>query len=176
MSEESEEISIISANIHSLRPRAAIIAGWDADVILVQETKSAPHAIAQIAATLKGRHWQILHGKPCAPQAYRKNAKHTQAASEANSGGVAIFPKKPMRLVNEDQASLDPILHDTGRWVEGKVPTRGHTKCLTIPNVYGISGASSDDKKKNLNEKILEQAIKRAIKADSTPYLLCGDF
>ena len=153
ISEDGEGISIISANIHSLRPRADIVAGWDADIILVQETKLAPHAIAQTAASLKSHHWQILHGKPCAPQVQRKNAKRTLAANEANSGGVAILAKKPMRLVNENQVSLDPILHDTGRWVEGKVPIRGHTKCLTLASVYGISGASSDDKKKNLNEK-----------------------
>ena len=53
---------------------------------------------------------------------------------------------------------------------------KGYTKCLTLASVYGISGASSDERKKNLNEDILQQAIQRAIKADKTPYLLCGDF
>ena len=35
-------IRIISGNIHSLRPRAEVIASWEADIIALQETKLAP--------------------------------------------------------------------------------------------------------------------------------------
>ena len=57
--------SVISANIHSMRPRAEVIATWDADIIPLQETKLAPHAIAQTAIRLKQKKvgppaWQTL--------------------------------------------------------------------------------------------------------------------
>ena len=84
MEREPNTLSIISGNIHSLRPRVDVIAEWDADIILLQETKLAPHAISQIAAILKDKQWKILHGKPCAQQTKRKNTQRTQVANEAN--------------------------------------------------------------------------------------------
>ena len=142
----SQTITIISANVHSMRPRAEIIATWDADIILVQETKLAPHAISQTAATLKDYNWKLKHGKPCSPQTQRREDAVTHAANEANSGGVAILAKQPNYFLKCDNKEDDTI-HDTGRWVEGKVPLKGNTNHLIVASVYGISGSSSDKKK-----------------------------
>ncbi len=39
------KFSVITANIHSLGNRAEEVMGWDADVVLLQETKLTAHAI-----------------------------------------------------------------------------------------------------------------------------------
>ena len=72
--------------------------------------------------------------------------------------------KEPWKLLNHDCASMEQLLHDTGRWVEAVVPIKGPAKCLTIASVYGISGASSDERKKHLNESILEKAVKKPLR------------
>ena len=108
MEREPMTLSIISGNIHFLRPRVDVIAEWDADIILLQETKLAPHATSQAAAILKDKQWKIPHGKPCAPQTKRKNTQRTQAANEANSGGVAILTKQPLNHINEDNSPRNP--------------------------------------------------------------------
>ena len=51
----------------------------------------------------------------------------------------------------DDVARTEPIPHDSGRWVEAKVPVTGGAKILIVASYYGISGASSDDRKKALN-------------------------
>ena len=89
--EKRKPISVISANVHSLRPRAEIVAAWKADIVALQETKLAPHAIAETLTLLKERCYKMAHGAPCQPQQYRKNAKITHAANEANSSGVAVL-------------------------------------------------------------------------------------
>ena len=173
---ERKILSIISANIHALRPRAEVIKGWDSDILLLQETKLAPHAIGEVASIVSENGWNLIHGKPCATQNPRRNTMRTHAATEATSGGVAIMsslPKKPITLQpSEDEA----ILRDTGRWVEAKIPIAGKARFLTVASYYGIVGASSDNRKKALNEHIINMAITKMIKAGEEPYLLCGDF
>ena len=88
-------INLISANIHPLRPRADIIAEWEADIMLLQEQKLAPHAIVEVASTLKQYGWTVKHGKPCQGQKRRKDVVTTYAAYEANSGAVAAMAKMP---------------------------------------------------------------------------------
>ena len=109
-----ERIRVISGNIHSMRPRAEVIATWEADIIALQETKLAPHAISQTAAVVSSEGWQLKHGKPCqAPQ--RKKAANNQAtvaANEANSSGVAVMARQPMRIIHEEVNNHDQILHD----------------------------------------------------------------
>ena len=158
--------------MHSLRPRAEIVAAWKADVVAVQETKLEPHAIAEASSILKGRCYKMAHGAPCQPQQYRKDAKVTHAANEANSGGVAILTREHLRTIRDDLAAQSPTLHETTRWTELKVPVDGRTRFLTIASFYGISGSSSNDKKYKANEELLSDAIKRAIEAGDAPYLL----
>ena len=144
---KQDPLCVVSANVNSLRPRAEIVAAWKADIVAVQETKLAPHAIAETSTLLKGRCYKMAHGAPCQPQQYRKNAKVTHAANEANSGGVAILVKEHLKTISDDLVAHTPPLYETARWTELKVPMNGRTKFLTIANFYGISGSSSNAKK-----------------------------
>ena len=107
MNDADQRITVILANVHSLRPRAEVVASWEADITVLQETKLAPHAIGQSAAAMKPQGWSIKHGKPCQHQAKRKNVVVTNAANEANSGGVAVLTKQPLRVIQEDIGPLD---------------------------------------------------------------------
>ena len=153
--EKRKPISVISANVHSLRPRAETVAAWKADIVAVQETNLAPHAIPETSTILKGRCYRLAHGAPCQTQQYRKDAKVTHAANEANSGGVAIITQEHLKTISDDLAAQHPAVHETARWTELKVPVRGRTKYLTIASFYGISGSSSNDKKYRANEELL---------------------
>ena len=93
----------------------------------MQETKLAPHAIAEAATILRENRWKIAHGKPCRPQETRKGALVTQAANEANSGGVAIAARGNRKLTTEGIAEQEPEPYDSGRWVEVKVLVKGRT-------------------------------------------------
>ena len=148
---------------------------WGADVIALQETKLAPHAIAETATILRENRWKLSHGKPCRPQEMRKGTQVTHAANEANTGGVAIAAKGNLKLITEGVAEQEPELYDSGRWMEAKVLVKGRTKFLTVACVYGISGAASNDKKCCANEAILADTVRRAISAQNAPYLICGD-
>jgi len=65
--EKTRGLRIISANIHSLRPRAEIVAAWQTDVAVIQETKLAPHAIAETATVVRDSSYRMAHGLPCQP-------------------------------------------------------------------------------------------------------------
>ena len=107
----NKNLRIISANIHSLRPRAETVAAWQADVAALQETKLAPHAIAETSASLKGKLYRMTHGFPCQPQRYRKNIVTTHATNEANSGAVAVITRSHMATVSEKVQEQIPELY-----------------------------------------------------------------
>ena len=174
--EDKRPLSIITANVHALRPRAENTTTWDTDVLLVQETKLAPHAVGEVTRIIKEDGWDMVHGKPCKTQNPRSNTNRTHAATEATSGGVAILTRMPKKPLVPNYEIYSPILHDTGRWVEAKIPISGNARFLTIASFYGISGANSDGRKKALNDNIITQAIEKVIEAGNDPYILAGDF
>ena len=169
------KLTNISANIHSLRPRANVIPTWEADVVALHETKLAPHAIAEASAVLRQNGYAMVHGLLCQPQTYRKDVVTTQAANEANSGGVAIVAKRGLKTITRSVQEQELELYDISRWMETKTPVSGRTKFVTVASFYGISGSASNEKKEAINEVFLFDAVKRAVKSDSVPYFMCGD-
>ena len=144
-------------------------------MVVLQETKLAPHAIAETSTCLRGKQYKMTHGLPCQPQRYRKNTVTTHAANEANSGGVAITTKSHMTTVCERVQDKVLELYCTARWTELKVPISGRTKFVNVASYYGISGAASNEKKYRANEELLAMAFGRAIEVGDETYLLCGD-
>ncbi len=87
---QSNVMRLITANIHAMQPRAEEVALRDADVVAVQETKLAAHAIRDMTDLMKNNRWRFVHGKPCAPAGRWKSRKRTKAAIEANRGEWAL--------------------------------------------------------------------------------------
>ena len=139
------KLTIISANIHSLRPRANVIPTWEADVVALQETK----LIAETSAVLRQNGFAVVHGRPCQPQTYRNDVVTTQAANEANSGGVAIVTKQGLKTITRSVQEQELELYDTSRWMETKILVSGRTKHITVASFHGISGSASNEKKKS---------------------------
>ena len=92
-------LSVILANIHSLRANARIVAALQADVAVIQETMLAPRAIAETSTVLRERSHKMTHGLPCQPQLYRQNVVVTHVANEADSGGAATVTKQHLKSV-----------------------------------------------------------------------------
>ncbi len=171
--------SIISANIHALGPRIGEVSQWDADILLLQETKLAAHSIKDAAEVAKQAGWTLLHGRPCrvSTRRDRKNGSNGNgAATEANSGGVATMVRKPRRDLGHKMTEEEAALHDTGRWTKATTAVNRGGGVLTTACVYGVSGANSCKRAHKHNEVLLAQAIKLLIEAGDQPYILMGDF
>ncbi len=172
-------LSVITANIRSLDSRAEEVLAWDADLLLLQETKLTAHDIKDAHGVAKKEGWTMLHGKPCMTGGGggggRKKRARTSAATRATSGGVAAFVRRPRRPIAHTLTKDQTDLLETGRWQKVKIPLAHGARCLTAATVYGISGASSDARKKRANEDILAAAIGDLLDAGDDPYLLCGD-
>ncbi len=168
-----DRINIISANIHALNPRIEEVAMWEADILLLQETKLAAHAIKDATGVAKDNGWAFIHGKPC-KMATRSSSK-TRASTEANSGGVAAMVRRPRRPITHKLDRHAADLHETARWLEVKTARGKGGGCLTTSTVYGISGANSCQRKKKQNEALLADALTKLIQAGDDPYILMGD-
>ncbi len=169
-------LRIISANVHALGPRVEEVAMWGADLIAVQETKLASHAIKDAYAVAKDKRWTLVHGKPCPPTAGggRRQRKRTNAAKEANSGGVAWMIKNPRKPISHSFDASADELHGSGRLQRIKFPLAGDARCLTAACLYGISGANSDAAKRKQNEVLVAGAVLDLLRAGGDPYLIVG--
>ena len=112
---DEDRLPRITANVHALRPNAEIIRSWETDVLLLHETKLAPHAIGEVRSIVKQTGWHLIHGKPCDTQGPRANTKRTHAATEATSGGVGILTRTPNMPTTSIADEVEPILFDSGR-------------------------------------------------------------
>jgi exonuclease III len=110
--------TILSANVHALAPRVGEVAEWDADIVMLQETKLAAHSVKDSSAVLGDAGWTFVHGRPC--RVVKRSKKETSsaagAATEGASGGVAIMVKKPRRDLGHKFDEDELALHSTGRW------------------------------------------------------------
>ncbi len=167
-------LSVISANVHALSPRIEEVAAWDADIVLLQETKLAAHAIKDASEVAREHGWRLVHGRPSG--APRKTHGKVKASAEANSGGVATMVRKPRKVVAHQVDKQAADLHDTMRWQEIKTTCGRGGRCLTTANLYGISGSNSNQRRMKQNEALLSDALARLIDADDDPYILMGDF
>ena len=145
--------NIITANVQHFEGKAEVVAGWDADVIALQETKLTASDMKDAYGVLDKEGWTLIHGRPCPPAAGHGKTKRqrTNAAYKANSGGVALMVRRPRKPIQHEFTDRDKTLHDSGRWQRVKVPTTATGGCITIACVYGISGASNNTRKKLLN-------------------------
>ncbi len=169
---------IISGNIHALGPRVGEISNWEADVLLLQETKLAAHAIKDASAVARDAGWTLIHGRPCSPgtrTTHRDGPRVPTKMTEANSGGVAAMVRKPRRDLALEFTQDEAALHATGRWTKVCTTIGQGRGILTTATIYGISGANSSPKAMKHNEILLSQAISLLIKAGDQPYIIMGD-
>ncbi len=62
---QRELLRVVTANVHALAPRIEEVADWDSDIIIMQETKLAAHAIKDVSGVARDKGWKLIHGKPC---------------------------------------------------------------------------------------------------------------
>ncbi len=169
---------IISGNIHALGPRIGEISEWEADVLLLQETKLAAHAIKDASAVAREAGWSLIHGRPCSPGTRMSNKAGPRVPTmmtEANSGGVAAMVRKPRRDLGLELTQDEAALHASGRWAKACTTLGRGRGILTTTTIYGISGANSSPKAMKHNEILLSQAISLLLKAGDQPYIIMGD-
>ncbi len=177
MDDAETMLSVITANVHSLNHRVEEVMTWDADVVLLQETKLTAHAIKDIQGVVKREGWTMVHGKPCPPGVGGAGQRKTRtsAVTEANRGGVAALVRAPKKPIAHPFNKHAQDLVESARWQRVKIPLAHGARCLTASTVYGISGANDDARKKRQNEDLIAAAINDALDAGDDPYLICGD-
>ncbi len=170
--------TIISGNVHALGPRIGEVAQWEADILMLQETKLAPHAIKDATEVSRAAGWKFLHGRPCkvvTRKASSGRAPMVFAATSATSGGGATIMKRPRQNLDHRLTDKETELRDTGRWMKTCTATNGGRGILTTACYYGVSGANSCQRKHKHNEVLLSKAISLVLEAGDQPYLLIGD-
>lgn len=94
-------------------------------------------------------------------------------------GGGGESPPAPLNPPNLSPAKMMTLTYDTcGPREDGgefDVPVKGGNTGIMIANIYGHSGASSDDAAYRSNGTLLAAAIMRAMQFHHTPYLIMGD-
>ncbi len=173
-SPDKGHITIITANVGALKPKAAVVADWQADILLLQETKLTAAALAEVRAIFKRRGKAIHHGTPCKPMV-RKAAKVASAAKEAAQGGVAAILTGPRTATPSPTTALTQELRATARWEEIIVPTTASSIHMAAATIYGVSGAGQNPRNYKENEAILAKAVLRVIEMGDVPYVLMGD-
>ena len=156
-----------------MAPKNAEISEWEADVIVLQETRLSSIAQLKVGAKLRENDWQVFFGRPTAAKATK--AKVATATNAAN-GGVAIMTKEGTAAKKAPNNVDTAILRDQGRWEEVLHALGKGNQHLKVASLYGYDGASSDGERFKLNEDLISRAMIRLIEAGDTPYLLCGDF
>ncbi len=179
LGEDRGTTKIISGNVHALAPRIGEVSLWEADILVLQETKLTAHAIKDAREVARDAGWTFLHGQPCRPTtrtSKRAGAPSSTSATEANSGGVATMIKKPRRDLGHKLDARELTLHQTGRWNKTTTALKKGKGILTTAGFYGISGTISCPRVRKQNEILLSQAIDLMISAGDQPYILIGDF
>ncbi len=167
-------LTILTANITALRPKAALVAKWGADITLLQETKVSPAVVGFVKTAFSDQQKTLYHGQLCRT-AERRAAKVASSAREAAKGGVAIAVARPREAAKADDTALSKELRSTGRWEEVLVPAGKATTHFGAATIYGVSGASKDSRCHRENEALLAKAVLRVIEAGDLPYVLAGD-
>ncbi len=168
------ELTILTANVTALRPKAALVAGWGADITMLQETKVSPAVIGFVRAAFSENQRTLHHGQLCRT-AERRAARVASAAREAAKGGVAIAVAHPREAAKADSTPLTKELRATGRWEEVLVPAGRTSTHFGAATIYGVSGASKDSRCHRENEALLAKAVMRVLEAGDLPYVLAGD-
>ncbi len=167
-------LTITTVNIAAARPKIELIAKWDSDVILLQETKMSSTAIAEGRDKLNSKGWTLKHGTPC--KVIKRTTKRTAAAAtEAARGGVAAVLRNPRTPVPTPTTKLMTELRATGRWEEIVLPAKASTAHVGAATTYGVTGAASNPRAYKENEALLAKAVLRLIEFGDAPYLIAGD-
>jgi hypothetical protein len=149
-----QHITVLTANVNSLRPKASVVAGWQADVVLLQETKVSAATVGSVRTTLAEGGKKLHHGLLC-KAAERRTTRTASSARGAIRGGVAAITSTPRDAVQADPSPVAKDLRATGRWEEIFVPTSNAATHLGTAVVYGVSGAGQNSRCYRENEALL---------------------
>lgn len=112
-----------------------------ADILVVQETRLTSTGQRQNTKDMLLQGYNVLHGAPCPPVAFKKNGR-SQPANRASyagrQGGVAIFAKKCWPFIQCSRDVDIAALHKKARWTHAAVPL-GKTGALSKRFLHIIS-------------------------------------
>ena len=179
-----DKFIIRSCNISAWRPHAEELLSWDANVVLMQESRLT--GVAQQQATQQaraaGRH--LVHGEPVPQQnsrqdgqAKRRQVKHT--IWNGRQGGVSIMSLllTQTHLVHDTLYDSDRNLWERQRFAVARVPL-AKNKSILVASFYGMAGggdARRDDQNFECNERMLQQVFECAARFGDVPFIVGMD-
>lgn len=165
-------ITLISANITSLRKNWDLIRMMNANIYCLQETTLNPQGQNAVARTIHKSGHNVLFSKP---SEYKLSGlQKTFSLWNARSGGLATISKQALPIQNIPATNTD-FEHSrcTHTWIPAGCGLRG----FHLFNVYGYVGSG----KKNpyafqQNDNLLQQIFQSVALSGHVPWLIVGDF
>ena len=155
----------MSRNIRSLYANLPAALRNGGEVTCLEETDLDDRHIAQIKGQAKEAGYQTFYGD---------SVSLSLDGRSSNGRRVCILVHencKAQDITDREDANTQFVLA-SGRWKEVMVPVNKGQSQMCIATLYGISGASNDNAKKEETERLLACALLRLVSMKHVPYIL----
>ena len=161
-------LRVAVSNVTALRPHCHTVFAWEADVVLLGETRLTATGQSVMARLAREAGWQSFWGAPLESRG--------GGIWDCPPGGTAVLVRQglPARQVmppaKEGEDSLATALWHSTRWCHVLVGLGTAATVLHAQAAYGVSGQPA------LNRAFWQQALDYAARHGAAPQLIGGDF
>ena len=174
----AQHLTVIGVNVTALHQRWPAIEQWDADIVLMAETRLGDDSQRAMNGRCAAAGWSTAWGAPqplAAPTKQEGKRASRPSIWNVRQGGVGIIAKEPVILIAQTPAQIDMPLWQTARWTHAAVPINGGSTALHTITFYGVPGASSDTLKWTENERMLREVFGHAASLNGAPTVIYMD-
>ena len=175
---------IRSCNITAWRPHAPELLSWNADVVLMQESRLTAVAQQQATTTARSAGRHLLHGAPVPVQSSQELQEGGQRYIKptiwnGRHGGVSIMSRLPTQstLAHDTSYDADRNLWERQRFALARVPLATN-RSIMVASFYGLAGGGSPhrrDQHFECNERMLQQVFEVASRYGDVPFIIGMD-
>lgn len=158
-------LTLVSANVTSLRAHQAEVMSWTADIVALQEVRLTSQGQRATAAVAREQGWTAIWGTP--------QPMRTGSIWGASPGGVGLLVRAPWQARRPELRPDDNVasaLWKSGRWLHVVLALGTGTTFVNVQVVYGIPGQA------HLNSEFLQNVMEYTARLGNAPSILAGDW
>ena len=168
---DGPNLTLLSANITSLRKNWVLTQAIDASYYFLQETTLNTHGQSSMRKSLHCQGYDALF---CTPSDFKFSGSQTRISLwNARSGGLAAVGRRPlpMKMIKSTSAA-----YDASRCMQTWIPTGLGVRGLHVFNAYGHVGAGAKNQHAYaLNENLMSSILQEVAVLGDVPALIVGD-